>query len=970
MGNQIVCPSGQEWYESDFEIFNYEIDKSLMDGTFMLCFQVRTPNSKFLHVIKAFRIPNQEYEKIVKLYYDTFSHMTKIPSHQVFGNLISQPILTQYGAYLLRKMIDFPLQERISMEPVLNHIEKLWISFQLILAVRNLHMCGFSHGDIKPENIMISQRLMMTLVDHSPYKPKTIGPNQTHFFIHFFSSRRSCAYIAPERITNEISIDYSGFESDLFSVGCVIAYLFLNGKDLFNFLNIQDPNYCPDLSSIEDKKIRNLISGLISRDKANRILSHNMAMECFPEWFREYYDCFVKYDLSNVSASSIVSSFPEVFPIFQNIKCDGALLYLEVISDSFNKAATPETVILLIKCYVDITIQLNSIELKLHRALPRLLFLFGYKSVTINVKILDGIMSIVDSIKDVPLEYIDYGKRIIIPFLASSIDEHWIESLMCRLPQFAHTLSRIWPSFPDDLFVKHELFSRILLYDLESQHSSEKPNDIVLRRFFDCSIRAASTKSILLFRSLSTIFFNLLSSKNYIDDIISFVESFYSSLDQEFKYGIIENTLMEFSSVLIDYLISGFVTAKIIRSIKWMIELSIISLNQISIIAEVLVSYTTNDKIVMYEITRLLNALPDPYPIFNCAEWYNRTINTANVDMCNPVKHQNLNTKPSRRNFARASFLPAQCGFFKGSKLFPTSISSMTTNSTQTIICHHDNNFLTRVNYESIISEFVCENTKVFPEVFNLIEGIPKTTNILASDSKTFRILDGDLNTVSQSNMPHESMIKVFDSENALLITSEIHLFNIDSHKRIFSAKIGDIKPVCSTIMNETNLVAIGSLNSVTIFDMRIESPVYSFNMKSPISILSLEPNSNIAISTPKTINLYDLRTIKPYLSIDGSQQSMFLNRRKLFVLNENGTFSIDYNEPMNSLCLYDKNVTTYLETSTNNDIVFLPKKYSHSLHGHIHTLTSAIPKGDLVFSSDESGFLNLWSPYLERIAQ
>jgi phosphoinositide-3-kinase regulatory subunit 4 len=160
-------------------------------------------------------------------------------------------------------------------------VEKKWIAFQLLNALRDARNRKISHGDIKSENILVTSWNWIYLTDFASYKPTYLPLDDPSDFSFFFdtSGRRTC-YIAPERfythVTNpEISAKKSRIAEDpegkrdgkvtesmdCFSVGCVIAELFLEGAPLFTLSQLfkyreGEFNVDSHLAPIEDEGVR------------------------------------------------------------------------------------------------------------------------------------------------------------------------------------------------------------------------------------------------------------------------------------------------------------------------------------------------------------------------------------------------------------------------------------------------------------------------------------------------------------------------------------------------------------------------------------------------------------------------------------------------------------------------------------------------------------------------------------------
>lgn len=149
-----------------------------------------------------------------------------------------------------------------------------------------MHSVKLVHGDIKPSNIFITSYNQLFLADQVPYKPAYVSEDDLKTYNLYFgeqNNNQKC-YIAPERFKSGITdaiFDQSQLDPamDIFSVGCVIAEIFLDRKDgrtLFNLAQLQNYKkgvYDPseDLTKhIKDAKIVNLIMSMINREPQER----------------------------------------------------------------------------------------------------------------------------------------------------------------------------------------------------------------------------------------------------------------------------------------------------------------------------------------------------------------------------------------------------------------------------------------------------------------------------------------------------------------------------------------------------------------------------------------------------------------------------------------------------------------------------------------------------------------------------
>ncbi|CAF2081899.1 unnamed protein product [Brassica napus] len=94
-----------------------------------------------------------------------------------------------------RKAADF----RLSTRPFLSLVEKKWLAFQLLLAVKQCHEKGICHGDIKCENVLVTSWNWLYLADFASFKPTYIPYDDPSDFSFFYDTReRRLCYLAPE----------------------------------------------------------------------------------------------------------------------------------------------------------------------------------------------------------------------------------------------------------------------------------------------------------------------------------------------------------------------------------------------------------------------------------------------------------------------------------------------------------------------------------------------------------------------------------------------------------------------------------------------------------------------------------------------------------------------------------------------------------------------------------------------------
>ncbi|KAI9686194.1 MAG: Serine/threonine-protein kinase [Bathelium mastoideum] len=259
------------------EMSDLTYERALGNARFMKT--VRARQKAGLVVAKIVMKPSASMAlgKYIKAIKDERRILSDVPNALAYQRVVE----TGTSGYLVRQYIHSSLYDRMSTRPFLEDIEKKWLSFQLLCAVRDCHARNVYHGDIKTENTLVTSWNWLYLSDFSSsFKPTYLPEDNPADFSFFFdtSARRTC-YLAPERFLSHgqqaEGRDKLNWAMDIFSVGCVIAELFLetpifNLSQLFNYRRREYDPAQALLSKIDDSDVRELVSHMIQVEPESR----------------------------------------------------------------------------------------------------------------------------------------------------------------------------------------------------------------------------------------------------------------------------------------------------------------------------------------------------------------------------------------------------------------------------------------------------------------------------------------------------------------------------------------------------------------------------------------------------------------------------------------------------------------------------------------------------------------------------
>lgn len=281
------------------ELADLTQDRTLAPARFMKSVRARSHHG-FVFV-KAVVKPNPSFDlqKYVRRIKDERDILADIPNALGFQRIVE----VATGGFLVRQYVFSSVWDRLSTRPFLEEIEKKWLAYQLLCAVRDAHAREIYHGDIKTENLLVTSWNWLYLADFSScFKPTTLPEdNPAEFSFYFDTAGRRTCYLAPERFTtgsHDEAYTELNWAMDMFSVGCVIAEIFLESPifSLSQIFKYRSGEYSPEhthVNKIADPDVRDMVLNMIELDPEKRYNADQHLSFYKGKIFPDYFESFL-----------------------------------------------------------------------------------------------------------------------------------------------------------------------------------------------------------------------------------------------------------------------------------------------------------------------------------------------------------------------------------------------------------------------------------------------------------------------------------------------------------------------------------------------------------------------------------------------------------------------------------------------------------------------------------------------------
>ena len=301
-GYSVIHPSAGSAGIDTPELADLEYERTLVGARIFKTVRARHKDGVVVAKVYTKSFATQDLKPRIDALIDERQALRQVPNAIAYHRVIE----TTTSAYLVRQFVHSSLYDRVSTNPPLEDIEKKWIAFQLLCALRDCHARNICHGDIKTENVLLTSWNWLYLADFSTsIKPGRLPEdNPVDFTVFFDSTARRVCYLAPERF---ISSGDEGnkqdvvWTMDMFSAGCVIAELFTEKPTftLSQLFRYRKGDYDPEhgtLQNISDDGIREMVASMIQLDPDKRYSAQEYldfwSEKTFPRFF---YETFHQY---------------------------------------------------------------------------------------------------------------------------------------------------------------------------------------------------------------------------------------------------------------------------------------------------------------------------------------------------------------------------------------------------------------------------------------------------------------------------------------------------------------------------------------------------------------------------------------------------------------------------------------------------------------------------------------------------
>ena len=272
--------------QNDLDLKNYKVIKKIGEGSFgeVLLIEDNLTQKNFVAKVFKFECLSNQNQKLFQQNLKSLKPIKNpiiIPiigySFIDFENQNNPTIVTEY---LPNGSLADALKNNINLTPTNKYIILLGVAE----GMKYLHSHKIVHGNLKPENILLDQKLYPHICDHYEFKLSKVFHSSN--IMEIYNSEP--IYLSPEIISGDFYSD----KTDVYSFS-LIAYELLTGKHPFSeskstqqIKNDVTSGMRPDILSIKNKNIQDFIQKCWSVDPSNRLSFESIVNEIKSEEFK------------------------------------------------------------------------------------------------------------------------------------------------------------------------------------------------------------------------------------------------------------------------------------------------------------------------------------------------------------------------------------------------------------------------------------------------------------------------------------------------------------------------------------------------------------------------------------------------------------------------------------------------------------------------------------------------------------
>lgn len=877
-------------------------------------------------------------------------------------------------AFLIRPKFGRNLVDYCTYQtPTLRPVEKLWVSFQIIEAIHNLHLIGFAHCDLKPENVIIRFNGEVLIVDPAPFKPSCIDPQFIPLFYHYFGNNNSGCYLAPERFTSDTEnmekIDLR--IADMFSLGCILAFIYLNGDHLFNLISIQDYKKDPTivnkkLEKIEDENIRKIIMGLISLDLKERAQTFKNAFNLFPVCFKKMYNNFY-YPKKHFRP---YQDFIKQEEYMRECEYDIGNILIQFYGSKLLRFNHVDHLLYGVDFITNFAKKLDN-EIKFTKIIPLFVELLNFDISFLYRTTLFSIIEILQSVDSFP-EYLGgffdtYMKSILRKIKYN--DEYGLH-FSEFIPEYVLEVQRL-----DNAHFSSacSIFNNFI-FQMKIEHFNS----------FTQSLLSIAPKGNFEFLNYFLPFFMICFNKEteqYLINVIDILTAFVSSITDENELHLYKT---EFQKLAIIILIEKTITkenvsneliSKCLEFINSLFYFKIIQetfkysiVNQIS---RFLYHDDPSVRFITNKIFKYFSPVAHSLNLYSFA--FSSNQNNFVVKLPNSKTNFSQKYKFSSKKIIESTYKTIEPHFIASCREVSLPINKIVSSSTNDQFLVIENQKKWRImaindNYEPIQQRSrICRN-----QIIDCISLSGNNSFMLCDNEGTIHSVEcgtGKMSLFYQNSDFNISTLSPIGNNLFLAGQSNgnISLFDIRESDIIHNYKCA-LKSISSSCTWPNNIIfGIGFSEGFSlIFDIRMMLP-FSSSLVNPVkqilpcsskSSLSYVINSGRSLSfIEDNANFNDSKTI-----INSSDLYIMSHKGGIIAIDDYSCSFLDNSNISNSYYLYDSSKDIFQPKKLNNCFVLPTPDYQKpSLHMHHERILSAAQFNDYIITGDSLGFMNFW---------